>query len=77
MVVQTYEVYLRVEKYFQCINFFLLHRYKCFEKRQKTNDISYIFTSEDMENISLISRMLVRKENMSCLFLGKTLISSM
>ena len=43
---------------------FLLHRYECFEKktRRKTKDkqrnyVSDIFTSEDMENISLASRM--------------------
>ena len=42
---------------------FLLHRYECFEKKkQKTkkkqkNDVSDIFTSEDMENISLVTRM--------------------
>ena len=33
-----------------------------------------IFTSEDMENISLVSQMYFSMENTSCLFFGKTLI---
>ena len=49
----------------QRVIFFLLHRYECFEnkkngqkaKEKQRNDVSYIFTSEDMENISLVSRM--------------------
>ena len=46
--------------------FFLLHKYECFENKKKNrrkikekqrNDVSDIFTREDMENISLVSRM--------------------
>ena len=44
-------------------------------KENLRNDISDIFTSEDMENISLVSRMQFRMESTSCLFFGKTLIS--
>ena len=45
--------------------FFLLHSYECFENKKKTrrktkekqrNDVSDIFTSEDMENSPLVSR---------------------
>ena len=43
-------------------------------KEKQGNDVSDIFTSEDMENISLVSRMWFRMENTSCLFFGKTLI---
>ena len=41
--------------------FFLLHRYECFENKKKTrrktkekqrNDVSDIFTSEDMKNVT-------------------------
>ena len=54
---------------FVCSNqreiFFLLRRYECFEnkktrrkiKEKQRNDVSDIFTSEDMENISFVSRM--------------------
>ena len=67
----------------QRINFFFLYRYECFEnkkKGQKTkekqrNDVSDIFTSEDMENMSVVSRMQFRMENTSCLFFAKTLKS--
>ena len=46
----------------QSVNLFLLHRYECFENKKELdekqrNDVSDIFTSEDMENISLVSRM--------------------
>ena len=44
----------------QHVIFFLLHRDECLEKKTKEkqrNDFSDIFTSEDMENISLVSRM--------------------
>ena len=49
----------------QGVIFFLLHRYKCFEnkktrcktKKKQRNDVSDTFTSEDMENMSLVSRM--------------------
>ena len=42
--------------------FLLLDRYECFENFEKMdekqrNDVSDIFTCEDMENISLVSRM--------------------
>ena len=62
----------RVKSFFQekinfiCSNqrviFFLLRRYECFENKKKIiekqrNDVSDIFTSEDMENISFVSRM--------------------
>ena len=43
-------------------------------KEKQRNDISDIFTSEDVENISLLSRMDFLMENTSCLFFGKTLI---
>ena len=39
----------------QRVIFFLLHRYECFEN--KKDYVSGIFTCEDMENISLVSRM--------------------
>ena len=42
---------------------------------KQRNDVSDIFTSDDMENISLVSRMKFPIENTSCLFFGKTLIS--
>ena len=48
-------------------------RRKTTEKQR--NDVSDIFTSEDMVNISLVSRIYFRTENTSCLFFGKTLIS--
>ena len=50
----------------QRVIFFLLNRYECFENKKKTrqktkekqrNDIRDIFTSEDMENMSLVSQM--------------------
>ena len=46
----------------QRVIFFLLHRYENKKTRRKTkekqrNDVSDIFTSEDMENILLVSRM--------------------
>ena len=48
-------------------------------KEKQKNDVSNIFTSEDMENISLelVSRMYSSfvMENTSCLFFGITLIS--
>ena len=46
--------------------FFTLHGYECFENKTRAemsaqekqkNDVSDIFTSEDMKNMSLISRM--------------------
>ena len=71
MVEGTYEVYLRVEKIFfhekinficlnKRVNFFLLHRYECFEKKideKQRNNVSDIFTSEDMEYTSVVSQM--------------------
>ena len=45
-------------------------------KEKQRNDVSDIFSSEDMENMSLVSRMQFRMENTSCRFFGKTLISS-
>ena len=39
----------------QHVIFFLLRRYECFEN--KKDYVSGIFTCEDMENISLVSRM--------------------
>ena len=68
----------------QRVIFLLLHRYECFENKKNTrrktkakqrNDVSDVFPGEDMENISLISRMLFCMENTSCLFFGKTLKS--
>ena len=64
----------------QRVTFFLLHRHEYFEnkktrrktKEKQRNDVSDMFTSEDMENISLVSRMKFRTENTSCLFFGKT-----
>ena len=49
----------------QRVIFFLLHRYECFENKnykvsaleKQRNDVSDIFTSENMENMSLESRM--------------------
>ena len=50
----------------QRVIFFLLHGYECLEnkktnkrktKEKQKNDVSDIFTSEDMENISLVSLM--------------------
>ena len=48
----------------QLVIFFLLHRYECrrygcfnVQCPKQRNDVSDIFTSEDMENISLVSRM--------------------
>ena len=50
----------------QRVIFFLLHRCECFENKKKTrrktkekqrNDVSDIFTSEDMQNISLLYLM--------------------
>ena len=49
----------------QRVIFFLLHRYECFEnkktrrktKEKQRNDVSDIFTSEDMKTLSLVSRM--------------------
>ena len=46
----------------QRVIFFLLHRYECFENKKKLdekqgNDVSDIFTRENMENMSLVSRM--------------------
>ena len=40
--------------------FFLLHRYECFKNKndeKQRNGVSDIFTSEDMENMLLVSRM--------------------
>mgnify|MGYP001793617199 CR=1 FL=1 len=41
----------------QRVIFFLLHRYECLENKKKLdekqrNDVSDIFTSEDMENVT-------------------------
>ena len=44
-------------------------------KEKQRNDVSDIFVREDMENISLVSRMEFRMENTSCLLFSKTLIS--
>ena len=48
----------------QRVILFLLHKYECLKikKKRKTkekqkNDVSNIFTSEDMENMSLVSQM--------------------
>ena len=49
----------------QPVIFFLIHGYECFEnkktrrktKEKQRNDVSDIFTSEVMENTSLVSRM--------------------
>ena len=42
----------------QCVIFFLWHRYECFENNKnrgkQRNDVSDIFTSEDMENVTSI-----------------------
>ena len=56
---RTYEVYLRDFK--PTCNFFYdidvsVSKFKKLDKKQR-NDVSDIFTSEDMENISLVSRM--------------------
>ena len=71
---RRYEVYLRVGKkkvFHEKINFIsssqrvifcLLHRYECFENkkngRKTKEDVSDIFTSEDMSNISLVSYLV-------------------
>ena len=46
----------------QCVIFFLLHRYEFSEKKKKLdekqrNNVSDIFTSEDMEYTSVVSQM--------------------
>ena len=46
----------------QRVILFLLHRHECFENKKKLdekqrNDVRDIFTSEDMENMSLVSQM--------------------
>ena len=65
----------------QRVIFFLLHRYvikfkKIDEKERKKqrNDISDIFTSEDMENMSFVSRMQFHMKSKSGVFYSKTLI---
>ena len=67
----------------QRVIFFLLYRYECFKNIKKTrrkakekqrNDISDIFTSEDMENMSLVSRMYFHMKSTSDIFYSKTLI---
>ena len=70
---RIYEVYLRDEIYYidtsvSKITLIL----QCLKQR---NGVSDIFTSEDMENISLISQMLFHMENISCLFFNKTLMN--
>ena len=50
-------------------------RRKTNKQKIQRNDVSDIFTSEDIENISLLSRMWFRMENTRCLFFGKALIS--
>ena len=44
-------------------------------KEKQRNDVSNIFTSEDMENISLVSRMQFYMKSTSGIFYNKTLIS--
>ena len=66
---QTYEVYLQKEKIFPRMS----DKKQRKNKGKTKNDISDIFTSEHMENISLVSWMYFHVENTSCLFFGKTL----
>ena len=64
----------------QRVNFFLLHKNECCENKKKIDkkqrkNVSNIFTSEDMENISLYPGCSFIKKSTSCLFFDKTLIS--
>ena len=66
-VARTYEVYLRATSSSQSVIFVLLHRYKCFKNNKKIdekqrNDISDIFTSENMENMLFFSKRVVSYE---------------
>ena len=63
---RTYEEKINFISSNQRVIFFLLHRYECFENKKKTrrktkekqrHDVSNIFTSEDMKNKPLVSRM--------------------
>ena len=63
-------------------SFLLLHRYelllvfgkKKLDEKQR-NDISDIFISEDIKNMSLVSQMVFHMKSMSGIFYSKTLIS--
>ena len=83
-VARTYEVYLLVEKKISLVRMFkptsnfLLSVSKItliLQCPKQRNDVSDIFTSEDMENMSLVSRMYFHMKSTSDVVYSKTLIS--
>ena len=52
----------------------MFRKLKKLDEKQR-NDVSDVFTSEDMENRSLVSRMLFHMKSVSGVFYSKTLIT--